>query len=56
MPEKGLTAAFVEVACDTGGTFPFTVYTAVKVLPDTLPHIGLAPRRIEYEPNVNLAK
>ena len=36
--EKGWTAAFVEVTYDTGGAFPFKVSTAVRVLPDTLPH------------------
>ena len=50
-PEKGWTAAVVEVAYGTGGTFPFKVSTAVRVLPDTLPHEGLDPKKIEYEPN-----
>lgn len=49
-PEKGWTAAFVEVAYDTGGAFPFKVSTAVRVLPDTLPHEGLDSKKIEYEP------
>jgi PhoPQ-activated pathogenicity-related protein len=50
-PQQGWTAAFVEVAYDTGGQFPFKVSTAVRVLPDTLPHQKLDPMKIEYEPN-----
>jgi PhoPQ-activated pathogenicity-related protein len=50
-PEKGWTASFVEVSFDTGG-LPFTVSTAVRVLPDTLPHKGVDPKTIEYEPNM----
>lgn len=51
-PEKGWTAAFVEVTYDTGGAFPFKVSTAVRVLPDTLPYKDLDPKKIEYEPNM----
>jgi PhoPQ-activated pathogenicity-related protein len=51
-PKKGWTAAFIEVAFDTGGPFPFKVSTAVRVLPDTLPHKDLDPKTIEYEPNM----
>jgi PhoPQ-activated pathogenicity-related protein len=50
--EKGWTAAFVEFAFDTGGSFPFKVSTAIRVLPNTLPHEGIDPRTIEYEPNI----
>ncbi len=51
-PVKGWTAAFVELAYDTGGAFPFKVSTAVRVLPDTLPYEGLDPTTIKYEPDV----
>jgi PhoPQ-activated pathogenicity-related protein len=51
-PEKGWTAAFVEVSFATDGGFPFKVSTGVRVLPDTLPYEGLDYRKFEYEPNV----
>jgi PhoPQ-activated pathogenicity-related protein len=51
-PEKGWTAAFVEFTYDNGGRFPFKVSTAVRVLPNTLPHEGMDPHAIEYEPNI----
>jgi PhoPQ-activated pathogenicity-related protein len=51
-PEKGWTAAFIELAFDTGTAFPFKVSTAVRVLPDTLPYAGLDPAKLEYEGNI----
>ncbi len=51
-PKEGWTAAFVEVAFDTGGPFSFKVSTAVRVLPDTVPHEGIDLKTAEYEPNV----
>ncbi|MCI0493032.1 MAG: PhoPQ-activated pathogenicity-related family protein [Planctomycetes bacterium] len=51
-PEKGWTAAFVELAYNSGGMFPFIVSTAVRVLPDTLPHEGMDPAEIPYETDV----
>lgn len=49
-PEKGWTAAFVEVSFGTDSGFPFKVSTAVRVLPDTLPYKDRDPRTLEYEP------
>ena len=37
-PKEGWTAFFVELDYDSGGLFPLKVTTAVRVLPDTLPH------------------
>ncbi len=54
-PDKGWAAAFVEVTFNTSTGFPFKVSTAVRILPDTLPHAGLDPKKIEYEPNITHA-
>lgn len=51
-PDKGWTAAFVELSYDTG-SFPFVVSTAVRVLPDVVPHAGVDPKTLEYEPNIS---
>lgn len=51
-PEKGWKAAFVEVSFDTG-SFPFVVSTAVRVLPDVLPHADVNLKTLEYEPNLS---
>lgn len=53
-PEKGWTAAFVELSFDTG-SFPFVESTAVRVLPDVLPHAGVDLKSLEYEPNISHA-
>jgi PhoPQ-activated pathogenicity-related protein len=37
-PAAGWTAFFVELKYPSGGKYPFKVTTAVRVLPDTLPH------------------
>jgi PhoPQ-activated pathogenicity-related protein len=50
-PEKGWTAAFVELSFDTG-SFPFVESTAVRILPDVVPHAGVDPKTLEYEPNI----
>jgi PhoPQ-activated pathogenicity-related protein len=42
-PEKGWTAYFVELTFPTGGKYPLKLTTAVRVVPDTLPHP--APKR-----------
>jgi PhoPQ-activated pathogenicity-related protein len=47
--EKGWTAAFVELAYDSGGLFPFKVSTAVRVTPDTLPFDGLDQKQLPWE-------
>jgi PhoPQ-activated pathogenicity-related protein len=54
-PKEGWTASFVEVSFGTDGGFPFTVSTAVQVLPDTLPFENFDPKTLEYEPNVRRA-
>ena len=51
-PEKGWTAAFVEFSFDSGSPFPFKQSTAVRILPNTVPHADLDPKTIEYEPNL----
>ena len=50
-PDKGWAASFVELAYDSGGAFPFEVSTAVRVLPDTLPHDGIDLATTKYEPD-----
>ncbi|MFZ4731744.1 MAG: PhoPQ-activated pathogenicity-related family protein [Pirellulales bacterium] len=47
--EKGWTAAFVELAYDSGGLFPFKVSTAVRVTPDILPFDGLDQKKLPWE-------
>lgn len=47
--EKGWTAAFVELAYESGGLFPFKVSTAVRVTPDTLPFDGLDQKTLPWE-------
>ncbi|MEX2169925.1 MAG: PhoPQ-activated pathogenicity-related family protein [Pirellulales bacterium] len=54
-PEKGWTAAFVELSYDSGGAFPFKVSTSVQVLPKTRPFEGVALETIKYEPEVAAA-
>jgi PhoPQ-activated pathogenicity-related protein len=44
-PQKGWTAAFVELTFDTGASVPLKLTTAVRVLPDTLPFAAPAPER-----------
>ena len=48
-PKEGWTAFFVELAYDLGGAFPLKVTTAVRVLPDTLPHKDLDPAKAPLE-------
>lgn len=44
-PAKGWTAFFVEMNYDTGTALPLKFTTAVRVLPDTLPHAGMDPTK-----------
>jgi len=44
-PAKGWTAFFVELTYPTGGRYPLKFTTAVRVVPDTLPHPAFAPKR-----------
>ena len=37
-PDRGWTAAFVELKFNLGGPFPLKVSTAVRIVPDTLPY------------------
>ena len=42
-PKKGWTAYFVELTYDTGTPFPYKSTTAVRVIPDVLPHADMDP-------------
>jgi PhoPQ-activated pathogenicity-related protein len=44
-PAKGWTAFFVELTFPSGGRYPLKFTTAVRVLPDTLPHPAYKPKR-----------
>lgn len=48
-PAKGWTAFFVEFVFDSGTTSPLKVTTAVRVLPDVLPHKDIDPTKIPLE-------
>jgi PhoPQ-activated pathogenicity-related protein len=51
-PEKGWTAFFVELTFDSGTPLPLKVTTAVRVLPDVLPHANLDPLKVPREATV----
>ncbi len=55
-PEKGWTAFFVEFAFDTGGKFPLKLTTAVRVLPENLPHAGIDPATAPLEARPEAAR
>jgi len=48
-PASGWTAAFIELAYDSGGLFPFKVSTEVNVTPDTLPFDGVDQKTLPWE-------
>lgn len=48
-PKEGWTAFFVELTFDVGGKLPLKVTTAVRVLPDTLPHAAIDPTTAPLE-------
>lgn len=50
VPGEGWTAFFAELVYDSGFPFPLKVTTAVRVLPDKLPHAGIDPTLVPYEP------
>lgn len=50
-PKEGWTAYFIEFTFDSGGTFPLQASTAVRVLPETLPHQGVDLRHVPLEPD-----
>ncbi len=50
-PAAGWTAFFVELTFETGTKLPLKVTTAVRVLPDKLPHADTDIKAIPYEPN-----
>jgi PhoPQ-activated pathogenicity-related protein len=52
-PDQGWTAAFVQLAFDSGGAFPFKVSTAVRVLPETRPYEGIDLETVKYEPDAD---
>jgi PhoPQ-activated pathogenicity-related protein len=45
-PEKGWTAAFIELTYPNGGKFPLKVSTGVKVFPDVYPFGKYVPKKI----------
>jgi PhoPQ-activated pathogenicity-related protein len=51
-PKKGWTASFVELTYGVGGRFPLKVTTAVRVLPDILPHEDVDPIKAPYEDSI----
>jgi PhoPQ-activated pathogenicity-related protein len=50
-PGKGWTAFLVELSYDTGTPLPLKLTTAVRILPETLPHAGIDPAKTPYEPD-----
>lgn len=48
-PASGWTAYFVEMVYDVGATFPLKLTTAVRVLPDKLPHTDVDPATAPLE-------
>jgi PhoPQ-activated pathogenicity-related protein len=48
-PSDGWTAFFVELHYESGGPFPLKVSTAVRILPDRLPHADLDPKLVPLE-------
>ncbi len=46
-PEKGWTAAFVELTFPTGRSFPLKFTTEVKVFPDTYPFPAFKPEKVD---------
>lgn len=52
-PEKGWTAAFVELSYDVGAPTPLKVSTSVRITPDRLPFADINPNTAPYELNLN---
>jgi PhoPQ-activated pathogenicity-related protein len=48
-PAKGWTAFYVELDFESGGGPPLKLSTAVRVLPEVLPHAGLEPAKAPLE-------
>jgi len=48
-PATGWTAFFVELEFDVGAKSPLKLTSAVRVLPDTLPHAGIDPAKAPLE-------
>ena len=48
-PAKGWTAFYVELTYDVGAKSPLKVSTAVRVVPETLPHAGIDPAAAPLE-------
>jgi len=48
-PKEGWSAFFVELTYDVGAPFPLKVTTAVRVLPDVLPHKGIDTKTLKFE-------
>jgi PhoPQ-activated pathogenicity-related protein len=48
-PPKGWTAFFVELDFDVGSKAPLKLSSAVRILPDVLPHAGIDPTKAPLE-------
>jgi PhoPQ-activated pathogenicity-related protein len=48
-PQKGWTAFFVELTYDVGHSYPLTLTSAVRILPDILPYADLDPATAPLE-------
>lgn len=48
-PKEGWSAFFVQLIFDVGGVAPLKVTTAIRVLPDRLPHSDLDPAAAPLE-------
>jgi PhoPQ-activated pathogenicity-related protein len=48
-PAKGWTAFYVELDFESGCKYPLKLSTAVRVLPDVLPHAGIDPAKAPLE-------
>jgi PhoPQ-activated pathogenicity-related protein len=48
-PAQGWSASFVELTFDVGAPTPLKLTSAVRVLPDRLPHAGADPAKVPYE-------
>lgn len=55
-PPKGWTAFFVELTFDVGARTPLKLSTAVRIVPEVLPHAGLDPEKAPLEVRPQRAK
>lgn len=55
VPERGWKAYFLEVTFDTPTSVPLIASTAVRIIPDVLPHADILPHQAPYELDVKPA-